>query len=537
MSSEVCISAADCHEHEYDTFSARLRERFATRGGPFFRTDAADLWRIYLDNIPAEARQHYNCHACRHFIERHGGLVTIGSDGRTSPALWIPEEAPEFFRPAVSALARAVGKAKVVGVFLSDERVWGTPQSRIKATGWVWQHLHVEQANPCHTPTVQTLDQIMAEKVEDHGTLLRGLVEYPVEAVRKAKALLESEALYRSEHCLGVAKWLLDLHERRDAAKGSAAKSNVVWLAVATAPPGFCHVKTTMIGTLLDDLVADLPFDAIKRRFAEKMHPLQYQRPQAPPSDGNIEQAEKIIAQLHAAGALARRFARLEDVQALWRPREQPAPPPAEGVFGHLKAKQKPDVIETGAPPTVMTWEKFSRLVLPTAEGIDLRVPRHGGFGALVTAVNPDAPPILQWDSPEERNPVSHYFYHGGNFAERWGLVAGVWCKVTAICLLESMWGSRALEHQGKGFWLLLDGCRDVQHERGGGFFVETLRSEFHAVRRTLEAYALSASIAGKEEATACGLGLQAGPGREWDATLRVRAAGVVTAYKLDRWD
>lgn len=53
-----------------------------------------------------------------------------------------------------------------------------------------------------------------------------------------------------------------------------------------------------MIGTLLDDIASGMSFDSVSRRFAEKMHPLQYQRPQAAPSAGNIAQAEKIVEKL-----------------------------------------------------------------------------------------------------------------------------------------------------------------------------------------------------------------------------------------------
>src|SRR5207253_1562968 len=50
--------------------------------------------------------------------------------------------------------------------------------------------------------------------------------------------------------------------------------------------------------------------------------------------------------------------------------------------------------------------------------GIELQVPGSSGhFMALITATRPEAPPILQWDSEERRNPVSWY-YHSGVDAE-----------------------------------------------------------------------------------------------------------------------
>lgn len=65
--------------------------------------------------------------------------------------------------------------------------------------------------------------------------------------------------------------------------------------------------------------------------------------------------------------------------------------------------------------------------------------------------------------------------------------------------------------------------------------FVESLKSDYHPVRRTLEAYFKSAVIDGKGEAEACGLCLS--QGSKWSAVLRVTSRGIRTDYALDRWD
>ena len=156
------------------------------------------------------------------------------------------------------------------------------------------------------------------------------------------------------------------------------------------------------------------------------MHPLQYQRPQAPSTSGNIAQAEKVISALQAAGALERRFARFEEIQTLWTPQPTPQSQPA-GVFGHLLPGVHRDTpMDLGAQ--VMTWDKFARTVLPTAERIDYSVPLgRESYAAFVTAVNGDAPPLLQWDREERRNPVSWYVYHGDSPPTQWGLTGGTW--------------------------------------------------------------------------------------------------------------
>lgn len=516
----------DDREDGYLDFGIAVSSRPAT--GLIFTTDAADLFDAYLFGLPRKRTQHYTCSACRKFIDGYGGLVTIGQDGVTHPVIWPrPEDVPEFFRESTTAIRALVMNSKVTGVFLSPLRVLGTP-----ITG-PWRHLHTFNVVPFMATRFRTAGQAMAEKLEEYGMLQRALAEFPIETVEQAERILKSETLYRSEKCLGVATWLLGLHRSLATVKNKNRRSNLVWRDIASAPIGFAHVRSTMIGTLLDDIAAGLSFEEVSKRFADKMHPLQYQRPSAPPSAGNIARAEAVVAELQAAGALRRRFARLSDIKALWTP----APPdqPKGGVFGHLIEKKPKGGIEL--PAVTMTWEKFQRTVLPDASEISFLVPGVGGFTALLTAADPLAPPILQWDSLEERNPVSWYFYNGGSTARTWGLETGRYVHVTAICLKPSMWGSRPLTHHGEGVFLLLHGARD---SRGAGLalFPETLKSEFHEIRRTIESFSNNGVLEGRAEAEACGFGLMKGEGSEWSAFLRVTdRTGGVANYKLDRWD
>ena len=542
MTSAVSGDADD--DAQYDTLLATTRARFeaATRGeGRLFATGATGLFDAFLAELPPALRQRYTCNACRRFVERFGHLVVLDAAGERRNALWEPETVPATFRPSVEAMAGLVTRAEVTSAFLSEEKTWGLPINRDAVRACSWRHLAVQPAAPLvykASPLVSA-SQRTAELRQDFETLQRALGDFSPEVVGQAHALLSTEALYRSEKVLGVATWLRELHAKLGATRDERRRANLVWYAVATAPAGFCHVRSSMIGTLLSDLAEGKSVGDVAAAFAAKMHPLQYQRPQAAPSAGNLAQAEKVVAALGSAGALARRFARLEDItEKVWSP---PATSPAKradaaGVFGHLRTRE--DAQRAGARvldvpgTTTMTWVKFSTTVLPGAARIELVVP--GGrapFVALVTAADPAAPPVLQWDREERRNPVSWYFYNSGSPASQWGLLAGDFVEVTAVTLKPSMGGAGDFQHQGKGALFLLAGARDTLHERSGGFFVEMLRSEYHAVRKTLEAYMMGATVAGRDEATACGIAFEG-------QTFRVTSqGGTRTTIKLDRWD
>lgn len=519
-------SSGNIADDDYKAHLARLEAGFRARVGArqLFTTDAEGIWDAYLGTFPAADRQFHSCNACRHFVERFGHLVVLGDDWQAVPAMWDSDEAQGQELAAIAAMERTVRRAKVTGVFLSSDKVWGQP-----LTG-VWRHMAVlALPQSLHTSLATTAGQAMAEKREDFKNVRRALSEFTPAMVEQALGLLKSDALYRSEKVLGQAQWLADLH----AALGKApkhARDNILWGFVGAAPAGFCHPRSSMIGTLLDDIAAGVSFETASRRFAEKMHPLHYQRPQAAPTAGAIQAAEKLVEKLGIARSLERRFARLEEVKTVWLPVPPHEAAGSSGVFGHVKPKGAAPTPSMVAPPQNITWVKFASDVLPDAEQIEAKV----GSGSLpffgyLTAVHLDAPPILQWDSDAERNPFSWYTYHGGSSASQWSIAPG-WVRVTGISLKPSLW-SGGFGHMGKGATLFLEGCRDTRANQGNALFPETLKSELHGVRATIEAYSKTATIAGFAEASACGLGVAG-------AVVRVTGrAGVVTQYCLDRWD
>ena len=418
----------------------------------------------------------------------------------------------------------------MVGVHLSNRRVWGTP-----VTG-EWCHLSAEPLSHRVYPIkFLTPAQAMAEKLEDFGVLSRSLDEFPLTVAKQALQVVDSDALYRVDKVKGVAEWFRDLHNDIDGNRRN--RSNLIWLAVATAPVGFAHVRNTMIGTLLADISEGMDFATVSRRFTEKMHPLQYQRPQAAPTSGNIQQAEKIVAQLGIEKSLTRRFARLDEIQLLWKPDRGTAEPRSSGVFAGVQSKQKARATTSiNMPPRTMTWVKFEKEALPKAARIEYLVPQvRSNYCALVTAQDQDAPPILQWDG-EPRNPISWYVYNGGSSPVDWGLQVAAWCPVTGVCLQPSMWNGGS-EHQGKGVFFILEGAKDKKYQTAGvGLFPEILKSELHAVRATIEAYSRGNVLGGYEESSANGIALFASS-KMWDHILRVTVGEVSSLYRLDRWD
>lgn len=509
------------HDEDYPVFLAEFINSFGSTlasATAVFTTNAEGLYNAYLNNLPSEKQVH-TCHACRRFLEQYGSLVCVEDDGQLTPLVpKVSDEIPEFYHASVAAMHTTVKRARITGVFKTKERTWGLPQ-----TGQ-WSHFAIKQVplQHVHIDLLLTPFQYIAKKAENYKMVAQVLAEYKPNIVTEALRMFETDALNRSEKFVGPVRWLNALHNRPKGRLGE----NILWQAVATAPDGFCHVRGGMTGMLLDDIEMGKPFENIRRNFASRTGATLYQVAQALPSAGNIKAAEELISKLGLAPSLERRFAKFEELDLLWKPTvvEKPA---AEGIFGHLKTKvTEPEPMQL--PAQTMTWDKFNRMVLPTAEQMMLAVPSAGFFIGLTTAVDPDAPPILKWN-----HPVAWFVYPQGSTAVQWSLNPG-WCDVTGITLLPNMWGDQPQPQFGEGAVFVLKGAIEKVHS-SNSLFPEIMRGDLHEIRATITEYSRKATLHGREEATACGYDLR--KGSQTPVTVKVLCRGAWNHYKIDRWD
>ncbi|KRB87272.1 hypothetical protein [Duganella sp. Root198D2] len=525
------------HAHPVDNafgaFVTRINDHFSALTGPIFETNAAGMFDAYLDACedPAE-RQKRTCSCCRQFIERFGGLVTVGDDGQLVPALWDIEDAPDPYRGALGALQRKVRRASITKPFLSSEAVFGKPEKG------GWHHFAVKSGKIFAGNGLDNAFQAACARREAFDSVLRALDEYTPSTCATALRLLKDDSLANSEAALGQAQFLVDLHAARDAVDGQQAKDNIVYRMVATAPTGFCHPRSSMIATLLDDIAAGKSFEEAAASWAAKMHPLRYLRPQAAPTEGAIKAAEAAFEKLGAGTALQRRYGTMADIlETIWQPGIQEKQEAKGGLFSSIIPKGVgAHAASMMAPATVMTLEKFRRTVLPTADKIEMAAPAgRTSFVALTSAVHADARPILQWDHDQKRNPVAWYIYHGGSSASDFNL-SGSFYDVTAITAPPHAWLGQVHPQHGDGIVLLLKNARDLNKCGGhSAIFPSCLKGEFHGFRSTIEAYSKTNSLGGFGEDNVAGLLLSKGD--QYQVTLRVTSGDQVSEYRLDRWD
>lgn len=486
----------------FKNFALAVQMTLGAAGTRLFTVDTTGLFDFFLKSFedPIE-RQYHNCHCCKNFITRYGGLVTLDPRGTIQSAVWdvhqvIQKRAPDQYQRVTLQMKQLVESAKVVGQFFTRELVLGVPE----AGGF--SHFAVTRPMFEVAEPHLTAGQIMAVRKEDHKHLSIAIVEMKPELVSKAIAMLQAGGLSRPESLLPMGLFLQTTQELTRQAHGER-RNRILWDAVGRAARGWCTPRGSAFGALVEDIAAGKTTEAITHAHNVRLDPLHYQRPQAAPSAGNIKEAERLFEKLDLAPALRRRPMALEEAELFWRPREVRRGHLNPGIFGHLQPKGS-EPAHTGplaGSVLAMTFAKFQRDILPQALEMRALVPYSGAFCGLTTATDPTAPPILQWDSLEKRNPGAWYLHAPIGYVQNWSL-GQTWTDVLGLSKLPPDWyGNDRFHFKTTGRVLvILRGAADIRRQEGGwrgglALFPECLKSELHSVRSTIEAFSNSKDL------------------------------------------
>lgn len=502
----------------------------------FFLTDISgdNVWSLYQESLRRHggeaAAQHLNCHACREVVKKLGNVVTIGDDGSRVPVMWAPypEINSSILAQVYTDLWTTVSQRKVVSSWMSDVHRIGV-QTTVSKSGHEWTHFYFDL--PSHvvvrSGSYDKAHQIMAKSKERFKTLMSedtGIHAIKLDVIGTVIRLLSEDELYRSDNFLAPAKFHYKIKE---ALVTKEFNSATLWRDMASSPPGWANVNSTMIGQLYGRIQDGNPLESIKHWWNRAMDPSRFQRAQSEPTKGELETAERIIAAMGAERSLERRYARLEEVRLTWLPKPEVSVPNTGGVFSSIKAKGTSFSLteQYQTQPKAIDWEKFVAMVLPTADKLELKIPDQGGFAALATATHADAPPIMQWDTLEDRYPISSYTYVKPAPAQHWNMVPGTYVKVTGITKLP---GHTSVD------LLVLAGCKDSNSAASLCLFNEILKPEFHEIRKVMEAYSNKGVMTGSEESNACGWMLSS---NTCGIFIRVTTGKEVREYLIDRMD
>lgn len=500
--------------------------------GVAFRTnlDPEVIKGAFLNGFSTAAdRQHHKCSCCLGFLSKYGNLLVMENaaegDYSVKSLLWsldTSEMHPDFAR-AIHQMREVVENEPIAGPFYYRKTVLGV------ITKGGWEHFGFQLQFREGRDSVMTPGQCMADTREDFKLLRQGLHEFPVALYEKALGIFKNdEKLRLYPSFIAMLEWAIDLLTFDRVTLDRRILTNRYWYEAVTASKGRTHIAQGVMGEYLKTLGQDNAALA-KSNFLSQTKPEVYLRPQAAPTTGNVQQAEKVIEALGAKESLRRRALRRGEVEvSFWRPKAV-AEPTGEGVFGHLKTK---DQVSTESAEKVnggrISMASFLKRILPDAEKIELYVPSiSGAFVGMTTAVDPTAPNMLKWN-----NLVSAYSYTKPSGAGNWGLKGNTYVEVCNITTFPHLWEKPVDELQSFVF-ILAEGYD--QNHPPVAIFPDNLKAEYHGIRATIEAFSNSR----KQEAVEEGLvGYAVGAGAT-SARVRVTSGNgkIVTVFDLDRFE
>lgn len=488
------------------------------------------LWDTFLANIPEERRQHYNCNTCKNFVVKFGDLVFIDPEtNRTMPAVFT--EKPYYWDETYSTILQkesatwenvcpvlstamvacyelvksSVPISKFSLVIDPNESygIIGTPD-----TG-DFHHMYgmIDKTNASlnYEAVHYSENQDYIRAINEAFKIVKNAMEkYSLQVFERANQYIANDILSRSEKYKAQMKSVYDLKKKIDGIKNVRIVNNIIWQYVVENL-GFAHISSTMVGFLMDEISKLKSPDEIKKSWEEKVSPENYMRPKAAPTEGAVNEAEKLIVSLGLENSLQRRFATFNDLQKIWVPNNVTTQETEEetkgGVFSSvitkevIQQKQEMDLIPPVEGELRLTMHKFLEK-LPSIVSMRLQfsnyinmVARHP-FVFTLTEKYQGAKPILAYDDPSDRNPVSWYAYPNGITANEANCNKSV-NNVIGIMEYPCYWNKELnIVADFKGYIFLLENCYDKNYKNVGmGLFPEILIPELRPIRSTIEAF------------------------------------------------
>ena len=480
-----------------------------------WQTKTPEIWDKYLDCFPAEHRRYHDCRACRKFIETYGSLVTIGEHGDVQAAFWNVEPGDtSYYGKVALQMRKLLARATPTRPLFQDYPVWGVV--------WTDQHHHWF-GRPAEAWKRRDLegsagDAFAAEIEQGVKVVNSALDDYAWHTILLAQELIQLGRIARAEKISPVIDALVAINKVPIRPPHTATRDNLIryWLGRV---PQLAHVQSSVAATLLRDLGLMSVEDAIAR-FAPKMEGTKYMRPTAAPAAQTLERADALFVEKGYDRALARRWARVDEISCFWKPVPAEAPAKESAVFKGVKSRSAAPTTPPAPSltPQTMSWVVFERDVLPLARSIDVWIPGVPlPFLFFTSPTNVDAPNILR--TPDGRG---HYRYTDGNFGSAANLRENVWYPVAG---LGRIFGERPVA--------LISEARDIRHTGHTGLFPEVLISELHPYRAVIEAYNKANPMppATADDNTIAGLLVASG------VSLRVTTGTAVTPINIDRFE
>jgi hypothetical protein len=258
-------------EHEYHKFLESIQKTFDVNlklfGHQLFTTDTnkKNLWKIFLYNIPEEYRQYYNCHSCKEFIQKYGGLVFISSAG-IKYTFWNIQRTPEFFKFPVFGMNNLIKESNITGLFFTENHYLGE-----LGHGNIQHMKIILPAMMVHIDKTETARQKMIRKREDFNKLKFAIDYYNEHVFEDLLAFLIAERQFHTDGMIKRIEFFKEIHKLKYRID-ETYQIDKIWRLVADFPSDYCNIKKSFFASVLNDLKKEKDdYNIIMMRFKKKL--------------------------------------------------------------------------------------------------------------------------------------------------------------------------------------------------------------------------------------------------------------------------
>lgn len=473
------------------------------------------LFTHYLLQFPEVSRQQYNCKTCQRWLNKFGQYVVVEDGVAYSMAFKVQETQSDAVKAFMTEMSRIVGKCPVVGLVVDNVDTYEFQHSG--------KFDHFGGKIQCEDPRLlfsYTDEERMGKEAsarEDVRLVKASLTRWNQPLVEKVAALFEYGELKNSTKFKRSFEQWYKLYKEFSLTKNNNVKNNLVWEAVDAKKQDLIHFSNTVVGNLLDNLNTYSESYAL-RVFRTETEGTNYMRATEKPTEEQLEKAKALVVEMGIESAFRRRFATVDDIPYwFWKPeaKVEGSEAGSGSIFDGMKTKNS-----TTAPARVrvegvhsMTFMAFVNEVLPKVASLKVLFKNSAyqnfNFTQLVAAADPEAKPILRWDSEEKRNTISGYVYQGGSRLGNWTNSPGSTFDVIGITVNPERFENPEMKYgiPVSGVTLILDGLKD-RGNRTSALFAETLRHELRDIRRVVEEYSNTHPLEVEPEDTTVAAGL-----------------------------
>lgn len=514
---------------------SRLRiaedERAGTvRGGSIVGNSDVDgrkLYELYLSSFATqELRQEHTCSCCRQFFIDNANLVILTKEGRSESLLFVPNnEIPDTYRTFVDQAYVQLLDAKLVKVRYSQNDLLeiGQPvKGGFEHFSFILPFVRYQSSR------FMTANQEAAEVREDVRLLTLSLNRWADNVLKHAYQLFQNDPRLNKTTFGDVVGDLIDVIEFAKSLRDHRLRNNYLHTVVMGTCKGLARVGQSALGEFLNRLQENVPVEEAVRQFLTMIKSENYMRPKAAPLAQTIEKAEDIIEKLGLKDSLRRRSLRRDEItEYFWRKSAAVEEPKEGGVFAEVQAKNAPPKAQVPmiAGGSISMASLITRK-LQGAQKVEVYVSGETDrLGSLTTAVVPEAPPILHYDKPDNRWPISGYMYVKPVHPGAWGLERATWQEVQYVIPSHHAVYRMARFDPTRPTFVLVNG-RDEGGLASLPLFPETLIQDLYSVRAVIEAYCATKRLENVED------GLTTWTAGVGDS-IRITTADSVTTYQI----